>query len=138
MIVPELCFLWVVPRDWKNSRLRFWRTSSNSAFVKFTVMYLIFCARVRFTGLTKFWFWWLFYRYRTDDDQPRPKYIFNKCGTNIYFLYSTEVWSITITEFLMLNNLPGLADMQYRESNCSFNINVKKLNSKKKLFLLEW
>ena len=36
---------------------------------------------------------------RTDKGQPRPKYIFNKCGTNIYFLYSTEVWSITITEF---------------------------------------
>ena len=37
---------------------------------------------------------------RTDEGQLRPKYIFNKCGTNIYFLYSTEVWSITITEFL--------------------------------------
>ena len=23
---------------------------------------------------------------RTDEGQPRPKYIFNKCGTNIYFL----------------------------------------------------
>ena len=22
---------------------------------------------------------------RTDDGQPRPKYFFNKCGTNIYF-----------------------------------------------------
>ena len=22
---------------------------------------------------------------RTDEGQPRPKYIFNKCGTNIYF-----------------------------------------------------
>ena len=38
---------------------------------------------------------------RTDEGQPRPKYIFNKCGTNIYFFYSTEVWSITITEFLI-------------------------------------
>ena len=27
---------------------------------------------------------------RTDEGQPRPKYIFNKCGTNIYFLYFTE------------------------------------------------
>ena len=36
---------------------------------------------------------------RTDESQPRPKYIFNKCGINIYFVYSTEVWSITITEF---------------------------------------
>ena len=23
---------------------------------------------------------------RTDEGQPRPKHIFNKCGTNIYFL----------------------------------------------------
>ena len=36
---------------------------------------------------------------RTDEGQPRPNYIFNKCWTNIYFFYSTEVWSITITEF---------------------------------------
>ena len=35
----------------------------------------------------------------TDEGQLRPKYIFNKCRINIYFLYSTEVWSITITEF---------------------------------------
>ena len=27
---------------------------------------------------------------RTDEGQPRPKYIFNKCGT----FFSTEVWSI--------------------------------------------
>ena len=40
---------------------------------------------------------------RTDKGQPRPKYIFNKCGTNIYFFYSTEVWSIAITEFLILH-----------------------------------
>ena len=37
---------------------------------------------------------------RFDEGQPRPKYIFNKCGTNIYFFYSTEVWSITITIIL--------------------------------------
>ena len=37
---------------------------------------------------------------RTDEGQPRPKYIFNKCGTNIYFFYSTEVGSITITELI--------------------------------------
>ena len=24
---------------------------------------------------------------RTDEGQPRPKYIFNKCGTNIFLLY---------------------------------------------------
>ena len=39
---------------------------------------------------------------KTDEGQPRPKYIFNKCGTNIYLFYSTEVWSIIITEFQML------------------------------------
>ena len=27
---------------------------------------------------------------------------YNKCGTNIYFFYSTEVWSITINKFLNL------------------------------------
>ena len=26
-----------------------------------------------------------YYVVRTDEGQPRPKYIFNKCGTNIYF-----------------------------------------------------
>jgi len=40
----------------------------------------------------------------TDEGQPRPKYIFNKCGTNIYFFYSTDVWSITITEFQTIKN----------------------------------
>ena len=29
----------------------------------------------------------------TDEGQPRPKYLFNKCGTNIYFFYSREVRS---------------------------------------------
>ena len=32
---------------------------------------------------------------RTDEGQPRPKYVLNKCETNIYFFYSTDVWSIT-------------------------------------------
>ena len=44
-----------------------------------------------------------YYIVRTDEGQPRPKYIFNKCGTNIYFFYSTEVWSITITEFFIFS-----------------------------------
>ena len=35
---------------------------------------------------------------RTDEGQPRLKYIFNKCGTNIYFISSREVWFITNTE----------------------------------------
>ena len=52
-----------------------------------------------------------FYIVRTDEGRPRPKNIFNKCGTNIYFFYSTEVWSITITEFYLFlklgNIIPG-------------------------------
>ena len=40
---------------------------------------------------------------RTDEGQPRPKYIFNKRGNNICFFYSKEVWSITITEFQMFS-----------------------------------
>ena len=27
---------------------------------------------------------------RTDEGQPRPKYIFNKCGTNIYFFFTIQ------------------------------------------------
>ena len=42
---------------------------------------------------------------KTDEDQPRPKYIFNKCGTNIYFFTHTEVWSITIAPNLYLNDV---------------------------------
>ena len=42
---------------------------------------------------------------RTDEGQPKMKYIFNKCGTSIYFFYSTGVWSITITEFKKLTPL---------------------------------
>jgi len=33
----------------------------------------------------------------TDEGEPRPKYILNKM--RIYFIYSKEVWSITITKF---------------------------------------
>ena len=28
-----------------------------------------------------------YYYVRTDEGQPRPKYIFNKCGTNNYFIF---------------------------------------------------
>jgi len=28
---------------------------------------------------------------RTDESQPRPKYIFNKFGASIYFIFSTNV-----------------------------------------------
>ena len=39
---------------------------------------------------------------RTDEGQHRPKYFFKKCGTNIYFfLLYIEIWSITITEFVI-------------------------------------
>ena len=46
--------------------------------------------------LTKFLIFLIETILRTEDGQRRPKYIFNNCGTNIYFFYSTEVWSITI------------------------------------------
>ena len=35
---------------------------------------------------------------RTDEGQSRPKYIFNKCGTDIYFFTLQRIWSNTITE----------------------------------------
>ena len=38
-----------------------------------------------------------YYKVRNDKDQPRPKYIFIKCGTNIYF-FSKEVWFIIINK----------------------------------------
>ena len=39
-----------------------------------------------------------------------------KCGTNIYFFYSTEVWSITFNEFLKFWLLPTLSLLQISES----------------------
>ena len=42
---------------------------------------------------------------RTNEGQPRPKYIYNKCGTNIDFFYSTKVWSITITKLYIFFSL---------------------------------
>ena len=42
---------------------------------------------------------------RTDEGQTRPKYIFNKFGTNIYCFYSIEVWSITSPNFIF-DNIP--------------------------------
>ena len=49
---------------------------------------------------------------RTDEGQPRPKYIFNKCGTNIYFFYCTEIWSIIITELEIGGNRDKLEEMK--------------------------
>ena len=42
---------------------------------------------------------------RTNEGQPRPKYIYNKCGTNIDFFYSTKIWSITITKLYIFFSL---------------------------------
>ena len=49
--------------------------------------------------------WPYYYIVRTDEGQPRSKYIFNKCGPNIYFFYSTEVGSITITKFQKVGHI---------------------------------
>ena len=46
-------------------------------FVYFLVIFYIFkIFFIDFDG---------YYIVRADEGQPRPKYIFNKCGTNIYF-----------------------------------------------------
>ena len=45
------------------------------------------------TGYPTYWIFYIQFVFnlceetisRTDEGQPRPKYIFNKCGTNIYF-----------------------------------------------------
>ena len=49
----------------------------------------LFCLFIFLWFLTKLIFFTDFdgyYIVRTDEGQPRQKYIFNKCGTNIYFL----------------------------------------------------
>ena len=38
-------------------------------------------------------------RYKTDEGQPRPEYIFNKCGTIIYFFYSTRFGPLPSQDF---------------------------------------
>jgi len=39
---------------------------------------------------------------RTDKGQPRPKYIFNKCGTNIYFINSMRFGSSLTPNFKLI------------------------------------
>ena len=41
---------------------------------------------------------------RTDESKPRPKYIFNKCGTNIYFFTLQRFGPSTSPNFKSLNN----------------------------------
>ena len=50
----------------------------NKLFCLFILLWFltIFLSILNFDG---------YYITRTDEGQPRPKYIFNKCGTNIYF-----------------------------------------------------
>ena len=55
---------------------------------------------------------------RTDYGQPRPKYIFNKCGTNIYFF--TEVLNILLVVL-----------------NLVFFLRTKGYNLKDKLYFTE-
>ena len=45
-----------------------------------------------------------YYIVRTDEGQPRPKYIFNKCGTNIYFFTLQRFGPSTSPNFKSLNN----------------------------------
>ena len=45
-------------------------------FVYLLVIFTFFDFFIDFDG---------YYIVRSDEGQPRPKYIFNKCGTNIYF-----------------------------------------------------
>ena len=65
------------------------------SFVKNVILacFLVFLLndKKRFLGASCFQNYELFFIFvtetisRTDEGQPRPKYIFNKCGTNIYF-----------------------------------------------------
>ena len=56
---------------------------------KFFFVNNLFCLFIFLWVLTIIWFFFIdfdsYYIVRTDDGQPRPKYIFNKFGTNIYF-----------------------------------------------------
>ena len=61
----------------------------------FFLLHILFCLFIFLWFLT---FFVLFLIVIISLELTRAKYIFNKCGTNIYFFYSTEVWSITMTE----------------------------------------
>ncbi len=57
---------------------------------KFFILNNLFCFFIFLGFLTKNFLNFFtdfdgFFIVRTDEGQPRPKYIFNKCGTNIYF-----------------------------------------------------
>ena len=66
---------------------------------------------------------------RTDEGEPRPKYIFNKCGTNIYFFTLQRFGPSTLLNFKSLNNFEdraGLAaPLTYKEDkNEVFSVNA--------------
>ena len=70
-----------------------------------------------------------YYIVRTDESQPRPKYIFNKCGTNIYFFTLQRFGPSTSPNFKWLNNFEdraGLAaPLKYKEDkNKVFSVNA--------------
>ena len=70
--------------------------------------------------------WPYYYIVRTDEGQPRSKYIFNKCRPNIYFFYSTEVGSITITKFQKVGHIQ-LHFFQIYLKNCVVLLLIFKL-----------
>ena len=95
----------------------------------------LFCLFIFLRFFTKFFFIGFdgYYIVRTDGGQPRPKYIFNKCETNIYFLYSTEVWSKPSPNFKRDCVCVISSHLQFREKRTS-PINkgtLESLNSSK-------
>ena len=56
-----------------------------------------------------------YYIVRTDEAQPRPKYIFHKCGSNIYFFFTLPSPFLLHHHRRILNN-----DNNYNSNN---NIN---------------
>ena len=72
---------------------------------------------------------------RTDEGQPRPKYIFNKCGTNIYFFilyrglvhHHHRILNLMFPTWKYPDNLPGIwyflsgnILITYQESDISY------------------
>ena len=49
-----------------------------------SILYILFCLFIFLWFFIFFLDFDGYYIVRTDEGQPRPKYIFNKCGTNIY------------------------------------------------------
>ena len=52
---------------------------------------------------------------RTDEGQPRPKYNFNKCGTNIYFFNLQRFGPSPSPNFKALNGLIQVNDDEERK-----------------------